>query len=103
MAGERITIPAAQIEFVDGGNTIWVHSPAGATILRIRARGGGKIKTERCQSSPVSHGDIVVEGDIAICLAGDAEDDDTTAALAAALEAIGKAAPYDQDQGSDGY
>ena len=61
-----IQIPAACIEFVEGGNTIWVHSPIGATILRIKCT--GKIIVERECSNIVSHSDMIVTGDIQMCL-----------------------------------
>ena len=66
----RITIPVAAIEFDEHGNTLWVQAPGG-TVLRIKTR--GRITTEECTSNPVSHADIVVEGNINICLAHDAK------------------------------
>lgn len=61
-----IQIPAALIEFVEGGNTIWVHSPEGATILRIKTR--GKITVDRECVNICSHSDMIVNDDISICL-----------------------------------
>lgn len=69
--GERIQIPAAILEFVVGGNTIWVHGVDGSTILRIKTM--GKIITEVCEISPSSHGDIIVQEDINMCISEDAE------------------------------
>lgn len=66
-----ISIPAAQIQFQEGGNTIWVHSPIGATILRIKAT--GKIVVDDKCINVCSHSDMAVTGDIHICLADDAE------------------------------
>jgi hypothetical protein len=66
----RITIPVAAIEFDEDGHTLWVQA-LGGTVLRIKTH--GKITTEQCTSNPVSHADIVVEGDINICLSDDAE------------------------------
>lgn len=63
-----IQIPAACIEFVEGGNTIFVHSPKGATVLRIKAVGSGRIVVNRKCENICSHSDIFVEGDIEICL-----------------------------------
>lgn len=34
--GDRIHIPASEVEIAVGGDTIWVHSPLGVTILRIK-------------------------------------------------------------------
>jgi len=59
-------IPASAIEFHEGGNTLWVHSPQGTTTLRIKTM--GKIRVERCASSPVSHSDMIVQDDITICI-----------------------------------
>lgn len=67
--GERLQIKAAVLEFNVGGNTIWVQSPEGGTIFRIKC--SGKITTEQCQNSPVSHSDIIVEGDIHFCVSKD--------------------------------
>ncbi len=67
MRCSTIHIDAAQIEFVDGGNTIWVHGPEGGTVIRIKTL--GKITTERCTTSPISHADIVVRENVHICLA----------------------------------
>jgi hypothetical protein len=69
--GERVLIPVATIEFVEGGNTLWVHSPLGATVLRVKATGG--ITSMACRESPVSHADAIVGGAIQFCLAEDAE------------------------------
>ena len=68
-AGKRISIPVCELEFVVDGNTIWIHSPRGATVLRIKTT--GTILVDVCDSNPVSHFDINVEGDIKICLADD--------------------------------
>lgn len=65
-----IQIPVALLEFNPDGNTIWVHSPDGATVLRIKTL--RRILTTKCGMNPVSHFDVIVEDDIEICLAGDA-------------------------------
>lgn len=62
-----IQIEAALIEFMPGGNTIWVHGPNGATVLRIKAT--GKIIANRGCENICSHADMVVAGDIEVCLA----------------------------------
>ena len=66
----RHSIEVAEIEFEEGGNTIWIHSPLGATTMRIKTK--GKITTETCGTSPVSHCDLIVEEDISFCLSDDA-------------------------------
>lgn len=53
----RVQIPVAMIEFDEGGNTIWVQSPIGATVLRIKVE--GRIRTTRCHSNVVSHLDLI--------------------------------------------
>jgi len=70
----RIQIPVAVLEFEEGGNTIWVQGPEGATVLRIKVQ--GKIQTSRCTTSPVSHLDLrSVEKDPTFCLGPEAEED----------------------------
>lgn len=67
----RFRIPVAELEFDSNGNTLWVHSPRGATVLRIKTT--GKIHAQKCTDNPCSHADMMVEDDINICLADDAE------------------------------
>lgn len=66
-----ITLPACQIQFTDGGNTLWVHAPDGSTTLRIKTT--GKFSMEYCGVSPTSHGDMLIEGDHVICIGTEAE------------------------------
>lgn len=66
---ERVVIPVSTLEFVDGGNTIWIHDKRGGTALRIKTT--GKIVTSVCEM-PVSHSDVVVERDIHFCLSENA-------------------------------
>jgi len=68
-----VRISVAELKFVEGGNTIWVHSDQGATVLRIKTM--GKITTQKCATSPFSHADIVVDKDIDFCLSDDVKDD----------------------------
>lgn len=63
----RINIPAAVIEFDVNGNTIWVHNEQGMTVLRIKTM--GKINISKECINPCSHSDMIVDGDINICLA----------------------------------
>jgi hypothetical protein len=61
-------IPVASLEFNENGNTIWIHSPKGPTVLRIKVL--GKLRTAACDpDAPVSHCDIVVPGDVKFCIA----------------------------------
>lgn len=73
MQSNRILIPASVIEFVDGGNTIWVHGPDGATVLRIKTM--KKIHTRSCGDENPSHSDIVVGDPIHVCVGAGAERD----------------------------
>jgi|GEM_PF-5035629 len=69
--GDRISIPVAMLEFRDGGNTIWIHSPTGGTVLRIKAK---KVSVNRNECMNInSHADIQVQGDVDVCLSDDAE------------------------------
>jgi hypothetical protein len=63
----RIKIEVAELELEENGNTLWVHGPNGATVLRIKTL--GKIITSTCGVDAItSHCDIVVQDDIEICL-----------------------------------
>jgi len=67
-AGETVVIPVVAIEFREGGNTLWVHGPEGGTVLRLKTLDGA-ITSKRCQSgAPISHGDAIIQGDLAMCL-----------------------------------
>ena len=66
--GDTVSIPVSAIEFREGGNTLWVHGPNGGTILRLKTL-DGVITSKRCETSPVSHGDAIIRGDLEICLA----------------------------------
>ena len=70
--GARIKIPVSELEFVIGGNTIWVHSPIGATVLRIKT--GQTIQVEKCDSNPCSHLDVMTVTGFLFCLADDAQE-----------------------------
>lgn len=60
----RVVLDAIGVEFHEGGNTIWVHAKSG-TILRIKCT--GKIVVDAC-SAPGAHADMIVAGDIRICV-----------------------------------
>lgn len=66
----RVYIPVTVLEFESTGNTLWLQSPAGATIMRIKSEAGFAL--EKCQISPTSHFDLCVPGPISICLSTDA-------------------------------
>lgn len=68
-SGERIQIPVGLLEFIVDGNTIWIQGNDGATVLRIKCT--GKIKADVCDTSPFSHADAIVEGDINFCVSKD--------------------------------
>lgn len=69
-SGTKIEIPVGALEFYIGQSTIWIQSPLGATTLRIKCT--GKINVDHCDTSPVSHCDIIVQGDINFCISEDA-------------------------------
>ncbi len=71
--GTKISIPVCEIEFRVGSNTIWIHSPTGGTTLRIKCK--GKINVDQCENSPISHSDIIVDGDINFCVSEDSKED----------------------------
>lgn len=68
--GTSVKIPVAQLQFTVKGNTIWVHGQRGATTLRIKCT--GRINVDQCKDSPISHCDIIVNGDINFCISEDA-------------------------------
>ena len=61
----RIQLEAVGLEFEETGNTIWVQGPNG-TLLRIKCT--GRIQVKPC-TAPGAHADVMVPGDIAICVA----------------------------------
>lgn len=69
--GTTVIIPVSEIEFVVGSNTMWIHDRRGGTALRIKT--SGKILIEECNNSPLSHCDILVAGDISMCLSDNAK------------------------------
>lgn len=64
--GERVSVEVSVLEYVEGGNTIWIHGPEGGTVLRIKTR--GTISTDDACVSPIAHADVVVSDDIRICV-----------------------------------
>jgi len=55
------------LEFDEGGKTLWVHAPNGATVLRVTTR-GGKIRVSKSCQNIVSHADVITTDDIEICM-----------------------------------
>lgn len=68
----RIQIPVVLLEFDEDGNTLWVHSPIGATVLRIKSM-KGFVVDRACENS-VAHADIIIEGPLDICVPPDMDD-----------------------------
>ena len=65
----RIKIPVELLEFDEGGNTIWVHGPAGATVLRLKTM---KSISVNCECKNIcSHVDVICETAIEVCVADD--------------------------------
>lgn len=64
--GDRIQLEAVGLEFVVGGNTIWVQGPWG-TVLRIKC--SERILVDRC-SAPGAHADVLVSGGVKFCVPG---------------------------------
>lgn len=62
---EMIQIPVAQLEFMDGGTTLWIHNGEGSTVLRIKAN---KVTVKRGCENICAHADITVNGEIEICI-----------------------------------
>lgn len=67
-----ISVPVGALEFFDQGNTIWVQSPLGGTVMRLKTM--GRITTNGECENICSHVDIVVQDDIHICLSEDAKE-----------------------------
>lgn len=59
-------IKVCLMEFVPGGNTIWIHNDQGCTVLRIQCTGNVKVKPG-CENI-CAHADMVVLGDIEVCI-----------------------------------
>jgi hypothetical protein len=67
--GRRIKIPVTELEFEEGGRAIWIHG-VGFTAMRIKV---DKVTARKCNDSPRSHCDLVLEGEAVVCLGADAE------------------------------
>jgi hypothetical protein len=62
-------LPVSEVEVREGHHTLWVHAPDGTTLMRIKCT--GKIVIDDSCASPVAHSDLVVQGDIHICVPAD--------------------------------
>jgi hypothetical protein len=60
------SIPVAELDVREGYHTIWVNGPDGGTVLRIKCTGKVKIR-EHCENI-CAHADLIVSGDIEICM-----------------------------------
>lgn len=69
-SGTQVNIPVVELQFTVKGSTIWIHGPHGGTTLRIKCT--GTINVDRCENSPISHCDIIINGDINFCISEDA-------------------------------
>lgn len=66
----RQQVPVALLEYDEGGHTLWVHGPDGATVLRIKLL-RGKYRTQADCINICAHADIVVpDGDVVVCMPG---------------------------------
>lgn len=65
----RIQIPVSILEFDEGGNTIWVHGPAGATVLRLKTMKAISVNLD-CENI-CSHVDVICDESIEVCLTDD--------------------------------
>ena len=59
-------LDVVQVEFHEGSHTLWVHAHDGSTVLRIKCT--CKINVDKCCMNPFANADIMVEGDINICI-----------------------------------
>lgn len=64
--GEKVVIPLSTLEFVPGGNSIWINGGQGCTTLGVKPL--EKINIEQCTSSADSHADIMLADDINFCI-----------------------------------
>ncbi|MBC9909102.1 hypothetical protein [Chitinophaga varians] len=69
--GEMIRIPAWSVDFIPGESTIWVVSPTGDSIIRIKTP--GKIEVESCLVGPSSNFNIVLKENIKFCISEDSK------------------------------
>jgi len=65
----RVSIPVAELEYDEGGHTLWIHNAQGATVLRLKLL-EGKFRSQRGCLNICAHVDIAVPGaeDVTVCL-----------------------------------
>lgn len=69
----RYCIDVLCIEFDERGQTLWVQGKAG-TVLRLKTT--GRITANHCNETlSGSHTDVMVDGDISICVGNDATEE----------------------------
>lgn len=69
--GTRMRIPVSVLEYDEGGKTLWVHSHAGFTVLRIKTTG---ITTDGACTNLSSHADMVVDQTLVFCVPAEEPD-----------------------------
>ncbi len=62
----RVTIDVTQLEFEEGGKTLWVHNAQGATVLRLKFEGGIH-STVGCHNV-CAHADAFIAGSLVFCI-----------------------------------
>jgi len=69
----RYCIDVLCVEFDENGQTLWIQGKSG-TVLRLKTT--GRITAKRC-NGPLSgsHADVMVMGDISICVGNDAQEE----------------------------
>ncbi len=56
----RVVIPVEQLEYEEDGDTLWIHSPQGATVLRIKLlQGKFRSRPDDCENV-CSHLDMLI-------------------------------------------
>lgn len=66
MNGNQVKFPVLEVEARIGGSTLWVHNAVGSTALRLKCT--GIITVDEACNNTVPHSDILVEGNIVLCM-----------------------------------
>lgn len=64
-------IPVSIIEFREGGNTLWVHSNKGHTVLRIECQ---TITVDKLCNNVGAHADLLIDKPIDFCIPAEEPD-----------------------------